>query len=483
MLKNMKTMKRNIYIATALIGIIGLVQKVSAQQMPQTNLYTENVYNINPAYAGYNPTCLEAYAGHITQWVGVDGAPSTNYLDIHKGFGKNLGLGGGFILDKTSMISRFSGNVSGSYRIGLGENQNIRVGVSLGIYQVSVNTADAVVQDPSDEVIAGSRSGMSFNNEVGLIYNYKKLLIGVSVPQAFETSAKYESGSTDSEFGLDRHFTAFMKYDWELSEKIDLEPSTMMKKVGGVNQFDINLMGTYNKLISLGVGYRTDVGMLARLKLKLKEMFVIGYAYEFAGSNISSYSSGSHEIMLGLTFCKEKKEQPRVESAPPVIEPEPVVEPEPIPEPEPEPTPETIIEPEPIEPEPVVDPEPLPEPTEPTLTDTERDVFKNEIKFKIGEATFDEKSLGKLDEMVKIMKTFPNLKLDIEGHSCDKGEPLRKEVISKIRAENVRRYMVKNGIDGSRIESIGSSDSKPLVPNTTEANKAKNRRVNFILKE
>jgi len=473
MLNSMKMMKQNIYITAAFIGIIGLVSKVSAQQMPQTNLYTENIYNINPAYAGYNSSCLEAYVGNITQWVGVEGAPSTSYLDIHKGFG-NLGLGGGFILDKTSMISRFSGNVSGSYRIGLGENQNIRIGISLGIYQVGVNTAEAIVQDANDEVIAGSRSGMTFNNEIGLIYNFKKLLIGISVPQALETSAKYESGATNSEFGVNRHFTGFIKYDWDLSEKIMLEPSTMMRMVGNVNQLDINLMGTYNKMISLGVGYRTDVGMLARLRLKLKEMFVIGYAYEFAGSNISSYSSGSHEIMLGVTFCKEKKvAAPRVESAaPPIVEEEPVVEPDP----------EPVVEPLP-EPEPVVDPEPSPVEPEPSLSDADRDVFKNEIGFGLGDVNMSPSSIAKLNEMVKIMKAFPNVKLEIVGHSCDKGSELRKEVISTTRAENVKRYMVKKGIDGSRIESTGASDSKPAVPNTTDANRSKNRRVNFILKE
>lgn len=461
-------MKRKIYITTVLIGIIGLVQRVSAQQMPQTNLYTDNVFNINPAYAGYNPTCLEAYAGHITQWVGVDGAPLTNYLDIHKGIGNNFGLGGGFILDKTSMISRFSGNVSGSYRIGLGENQNIRVGISLGVYQVGVNTSEAVVQDPSDEVIAGSRSGMTFNNEIGLIYNYKKFLIGVSIPQAFETGAKYEAGSTDAEFGIDRHFTAFMKYDWGVSEKINLEPSTMMKKVGNVNQFDINLMGTFNHLISLGLGYRTDIGMLARFRLRLKEMFVIGYAYEFAGSNISSYSSGSHEIMLGIKFCKEKKAEPRIESD--VV---PEIVPEPIPEPEPDPV---------VEPEPIVQPEPVVEP-EPVLTDDERNVFKHEIMYKFGDENFNIESLAKIDEMIAIMKNFPNLKLNIIGYSCDIGSSKRKLDISQKRADNVQRYMKKQGIDESRMTSKGISDIDSLFPNTTEENKAKNRRVRFVLKE
>tara|TARA_B100000809_G_scaffold250625_1_gene283293 strand:- start:4728 stop:6122 length:1395 start_codon:yes stop_codon:yes gene_type:complete len=464
----MKTMKRNIYIVTVLIGIIGFVSEVSAQQMPQTNLYTENIYNINPAYAGYNSTCLEAYAGHITQWVGVDGAPSTNYLDVHKGFGKNIGLGGGFILDKTAMISRFSGNVSGSYRIGLGKHQNIRIGVSLGVYQVSVNTSDAIVQDPSDEILTGSISGMAFNNEIGFIYNYKKLLIGVSVPQAFETSAKYKSGSTNSEFGVDRHYTAFMKYDWLISKKITLEPSTMMKQVGNVNQFDVNMMATYNNMISIGAGYRTDVGMLARLRLRLREQFVIGYAYEFAGSNISFYSSGSHEIMLGLIFCKVKKDRPRVESSGlPIVELEPAVEA--VPE----------VVPETIEPEPA----PLPDPVEPSITDIERDVFKNEIQFELRESTFNKESSAKLDEMSKVMKKFPNLKLEIIGHSCDKGNDDVKQEISKKRADSVKNYIKKKGIDESRIKTIGVGDSKPSGPNDTEVNKAKNRRVHFELKE
>jgi outer membrane protein OmpA-like peptidoglycan-associated protein len=85
--------------------------------------------------------------------------------------------------------------------------------------------------------------------------------------------------------------------------------------------------------------------------------------------------------------------------------------------------------------------------------------------------------------MVKIMQKYPNLKLEIVGHSCDLGSALRKEVISTTRAENVRRYMMKKGVDGNRITSTGLSDTQPLVPNDSEANKSKNRRVQFLLKE
>lgn len=452
-------------------GIIVLVSSAQAQQMPQTNLYTDNVYNINPAYAGYNANCLEAYIGHMTQWVGVDGAPSTNYLDVHKGIGSNFGLGGGFILDNTAMINRFSGNLSGSYRLKLGDESNLRFGLSLGMYQVSINTSDAVVQDVTDEVIAGNASGITFNNEVGMIYNYKKFLIGVAVPQVFETDAKYDLQTTQASFGVQRHFTAFAKYGWDVSDKWQIEPSAMMKSVTGVNQFDVNVMGTYNDLISAGIGYRTDVGLLARVKLRLKDLFVLAYAYEFAGSNMSSYSSGSHEIMLGIRFCKEQKmDEPRIESATPplpveepVEEPEPVAEPEPVEDREPEPT---------VKPEPAENPKPSPEETK---------VFDAEIPFGLGDVTVSPSSVAKLNRMVKIMKKYPDLKLEIVGHSCDKGTDLRKEVVSSTRAENAKRYMVSKGIDGGRISSLGASDSQPSVPNTSDENRSKNRRVEFNL--
>lgn len=487
MMKKNRTMNNLKHVAIV-IGIIGLVPAIKAQQMPQTNLYTDNIFNINPAYAGYNSNCLEAYAGHITQWVGIDGAPTTNYLDIHKGMGKRFGIGGGFMLDQTNMINNFAGHLSGSYRVQLSKHQNVRVGLSIGMRQVSINTSNAIVQDPTDEVLAGSTSGITLNNEFGLLYNYKTFLIGVAVPQVIETSAKYDAGSVNAEYNVNRHFTGFMKYDWAVSDKWNIEPSALMKRVTNVNQYDGNLMFTYNDLISVGAGYRTDVGLLARLRLKLKDMFVLGYAYEFAGSNISSYSSGSHEIMLGIRFCKEKIDQPRIESAGPMIEPEPVVEPtpEPVPEPEPvvEPEPTPVIEPAP-EPTVVPAPEPTPEP-EPvpaTITDQERALFNHEVSYSLGESTFDRASLAKIDEMAKVLNKYPNLKLTIIGHSCDIGEKERKQVVSQKRADNIKRYFKHKGVDESRITSNGAGDSNPAVPNSSDENRAKNRRVQFVLSE
>ena len=88
-------------------------------------------------------------------------------------------------------------------------------------------------------------------------------------------------------------------------------PNFLYKTVGnGLNQFDINVIGTYNELISLGLGYRTHSGLMTQLHVKLKDMYSLGYAYAVPGAGITSYASGSHEIMIGIKLCKKTNEAP-----------------------------------------------------------------------------------------------------------------------------------------------------------------------------
>ena len=117
----MKT-RLNILLITAAIS----VSSTFAQQLPESNLYSFNKYGINPAYTGFNQ-CLEAYGSRLSQWVGIDGAPTTNYFSVHTGLNENMGLGAGIVYDKATYISRFSGKLSYAYRVKLGEDHNLRV--------------------------------------------------------------------------------------------------------------------------------------------------------------------------------------------------------------------------------------------------------------------------------------------------------------------------------------------------------------------
>ena len=76
----------------------------------------------------------------------------------------------------------------------------------------------------------------------------------------------------------------------------------------------------------------------------------------------------------------------------------------------------------------------------------------------------------------------PNLEqLEIQGHTDNTGTREHNQTLSNGRASAVREWLVKAGVGGERLTAKGYGQDRPLAPNVTEANKAKNRRVQFII--
>jgi outer membrane protein OmpA-like peptidoglycan-associated protein len=104
------------------------------------------------------------------------------------------------------------------------------------------------------------------------------------------------------------------------------------------------------------------------------------------------------------------------------------------------------------------------------------------IQFQSGKDVIKNTSFPILDEIVKIMKENPNYLLIINGHTDNVGKPESNLTLSEKRANAVKNYLLKGGVEESRLTAQGFGDTKPLVENTTAENKAKNRRVEFIVK-
>jgi type IX secretion system PorP/SprF family membrane protein len=460
-------MKTRLIFISAVVGFIGYA--ANAQQLPQSNLYDMNKFNINPAYAGYNG-CFELYGSHLSQWAGFDKAPTTDYISGHAGLGKNMGLGAGIVYDKASYVSTFNANVAFAYKINLGDDHNLRLGLSAKLLQSGVDATGATVDDVTDEVIFGAQGGLGFDGDFGLFYSLKNLKVGISVPNILQGRTQLDFPTLEG-FQFERHMVFYGAYKFDLNDTWKVEPSVMVKDYKLVKtQLDINAMVTYNNLVSIGLGFRTEVGMLARVGLNIKDKFVVGYAYEFASSAMSSFSSGSHEVLLGMKICRDKPEvKPSLESTPILA-----VEPEEAPE-EPEPVVE-VVEPEPIIEEPeVIEPEVvIPDVVAPKYHDVS-------IWFSIRDDNVEHKFDKELDHVVKALQDNPTWKVSVTGHSCDIGPSKAKVAIAKGRAEHVKDYLKTKGISSNRIISKGVSDSQPLVPNTTEENKKQNRRADVKL--
>jgi outer membrane protein OmpA-like peptidoglycan-associated protein len=121
----------------------------------------------------------------------------------------------------------------------------------------------------------------------------------------------------------------------------------------------------------------------------------------------------------------------------------------------------------------------------PVVKETAKKVFNDAlqgIQFETGKAAIKKASFPILDQITTIMNENPEYLLIINGHTDNVGKPEQNLILSEDRAKAVRDYLIKEGIASSRLTAKGYGDTQPVVENTTNANKAKNRRVELIVK-
>ncbi len=99
------------------------------------------------------------------------------------------------------------------------------------------------------------------------------------------------------------------------------------------------------------------------------------------------------------------------------------------------------------------------------------------INFDTGKSRIKTESYTIIDEIKKLMDTHKDLQITIEGHTDNVGQPKDNQKLSENRARAVLMALVEEGIEESRLSSIGFGDTKPIAGNGTEEEKAKNRRV------
>ncbi len=111
------------------------------------------------------------------------------------------------------------------------------------------------------------------------------------------------------------------------------------------------------------------------------------------------------------------------------------------------------------------------------------EVVLQNIFFETGAYELKTESNVELEFLRDFIKNNPGLKLEIQGHTDDVGSDADNLALSQKRAEAVRQWLENNGVPRSQLEAKGYGESQPLVPNTSEENRAKNRRTQFKVLE
>ena len=102
------------------------------------------------------------------------------------------------------------------------------------------------------------------------------------------------------------------------------------------------------------------------------------------------------------------------------------------------------------------------------------------VTFDTGKATIRSESLPKLDIVFEFMRLKKSARVEISGHTDNRGKPKSNQTLSAKRAQACRAYLIAKGIDGSRITVVGHGGDRPIAPNDSEQNREKNRRIEVV---
>jgi OOP family OmpA-OmpF porin len=108
---------------------------------------------------------------------------------------------------------------------------------------------------------------------------------------------------------------------------------------------------------------------------------------------------------------------------------------------------------------------------------------KRTIQFETGQATLELDSIGLLDQLTETALRCPTATIEIVGHTDSDGDASFNQTLSERRAQAVVDFLVKAGLPASRFRPIGFGSTQPIAANDTDEGKAKNRRIDFIVRQ
>ncbi len=107
---------------------------------------------------------------------------------------------------------------------------------------------------------------------------------------------------------------------------------------------------------------------------------------------------------------------------------------------------------------------------------------KAKIRFDSGRATIDKDSMGLLDKLIETALRCPTATIEVAGHTDSDGDTNGNVALSEKRAQAVADYLIKAGLPTDRLKAVGYGSSQPVAANDTDEGKAKNRRIDFVVK-
>jgi type IX secretion system PorP/SprF family membrane protein len=301
-----------------------------SQQLPQYSQYLRNQFMINPGAAGvYNFTDV-TLSGRM-QWAGFKNAPMTTYTSITAPLGKiekvryNPGirvsvgpvrnpeiktgklkhaLGAQMLADQFGAFQKI--NFSGTYalHIPMSKKVNLSFGAKVGMTSNTFIKSKAVVLNESMDQNYQDYSNGQLNKNImnigsGLYLYSSKSFLGISADNLTKDMIRFGSGMVN--FNSKMHFYLTAGHKFQVNNNISVTPALLAKYMSPAPvAVEGSIQVEYKEWLWAGVSYRHKDALIGMLGLNISQRFKFGYSYDFSISRFNSYSSGGHELVLGI---------------------------------------------------------------------------------------------------------------------------------------------------------------------------------------
>ncbi|MFN7674952.1 type IX secretion system membrane protein PorP/SprF [Flavobacterium sp.] len=278
-----------------------------AQQDAQFTQYMYNTININPAYAGSRGV-MSVFGLHRTQWVGFDGAPTTNAFSLNTPINNsNIGIGLSVVSDKIGPIKDNTLSADVSYTIPTSETYKLSFGIKASANMFNLDTSLLNPANANDPNLQNFNNEISPNFGAGIYLHSDKLYLGVSVPNFLQDS-KYNDNAV-AVFQERMNFYFIGGYVFDVSQSVKFKPAILTKAVtGSPLQVDTSANFLFFDKLMLGGAYRWSAAFSAMAGFQITDGLFIGYSYDMETTELKNYNSGSHEVFLRFElFSKVSK--------------------------------------------------------------------------------------------------------------------------------------------------------------------------------
>ena len=477
-----------------LVIIIALLPVISyGQQTSILSHFYENLTMINPSMTGHKQHATISVNARQQWYKFTDASIGRSSFSINKGF-KDDGFGLEVFTDNSGNLVNSGFKFNYSRRVVIDTESYLYYGLSGGYQNNQISNISSL-----DFGFYDNNFNWSPSASFGATFSKKALLVGASVDGLLES----DLGFTNRENILEKHYYAFILYNYNVNPNVELNPSALYRQAeSGSAQFDVNLNLSYKNTIHFGLGYignfveNTNFGPLITLGINFSNIKSL-ISQEFTTSEVASYSVGTTE----LTLKYEIKEKEVVKKSPIEEKEDPIAEEVKI-----DSDKDGIFDEDDECPNlfgsksangcPDLDKDGIQDSQDmcpntigdmvnngcPILSKEDSTILEkamSNLEFDKNSADIKSSSISYISNIGKLLLGNKNMLLIISGHTDSDASNEYNYSLSAKRAKSVRDYLINMGIKKSRLIIDFYGETMPLLPNTNELNMQKNRRVEF----